>query len=122
MKKIILLLTLTFMLTLSNSFAFDMNYSNSTNKKIILQDKTLKAYIYWKEEWHEGYISISNGILATYNFDDLEDRLQVGSQLRGYFQDNERFVPLNQNSQLAIKYNFTHYVDFRGYRAYIIAN
>jgi hypothetical protein len=122
MKKIILFLTLTLMLTLSNSFAFDMNYSNSRSKKTILQDKTLKAYIYWQEEWHEGSISISNGVLATYHFSTLEDRINRGGQLTGYFRANERYVPLNQNNQLALKYNFTHYVDFSGYRAYIMAN
>lgn len=110
------------MLTLSNSFAFEMNYPNPTNEKIILQDKTLKAYIYWQEEWHEGYISISNGVLATYQFSTLEDRINRGNPLTGYFQANERFIALNQNNQLALKYNFTHFVDFGGYRAYIISN
>lgn len=122
MKKINVLLMLTLMLTQSNSFSNEINLISSFSKKNITQDQTIKAYIYWQEEWHEGYISISNGILTSYQFSSLEDRINRGGQLTGYFQANEKFVKLNENNNLAIKYNFTHYLDFRGYRAYIIAN
>lgn len=122
MKKFILLLMLNLLLTTSNLFANNVNYSMPINKKQIVQEQSLKAYIYWQNEWHQGYISISNGVLSSYQFDDLNDRINTGNPLTGYFQANERFIALNQNSQLALKYNFTHFVDFRGYRAYIIAN
>lgn len=113
---------LNLLLTTSNLFANNVNYSMPINKKQIVQEQSLKAYIYWQNEWHQGYISISNGVLSSYQFDDLNDRINTGNPLTGYFQANERFIALNQNSQLALKYNFTHFVDFRGYRAYIIAN
>lgn len=121
MKKNAFYILSLFILCLSTN---PCNSKNPNSKNItITQEQTLKAYIYWQEEWHQGYITISNGILTNYQFSSLEDRIDRGGrQLTGYFQANERFVPLNQNSQLAIKYNFTHYVDFRGYRAYIIAN
>lgn len=122
MKKINVLLMLTLMLTQSNSFSNEINLISSFSKKNITQDQTVKAYIYWQEEWHEGYISITNGILTSYQFSSLEDRINRGGQLTGYFQANEKFVKLNENNNLAIKYNFTHYLDFKGYRAYIIAN
>lgn len=122
MKKINVLLMLTLMLAQSNSFSNEINLISSFSKKNITQDQTVKAYIYWQEEWHEGYISITNGILTTYQFSSLEDRINRGGQLTGYFQANEKFVKLNENNNLAIKYNFTHYLDFKGYRAYIIAN
>ena len=106
----------------SHSFANDISNYSSTKKKNIKQDRTFKAYILSKGEWHEGLISISNGVLSSYGFSSLEDRINTGGQLTGYFRGDERFVALNQNNKLAIEYNFTHYVDFNGYRAYIIAN
>lgn len=122
MKKIILFSMLSIMIAPSISFGSNVNYSITNHKNYIVQDQTIKAYIYFQEQWHEGYISISNGVLASYQFSSLEDRINRGGQLTGYFQGNEKFIKLNENNNLAIKYNFTHYVDFKGYRAYIMAN
>lgn len=90
----------------------------------VYQSRSIKAYINHQGQWHTGYIYYEpqqNGIrLTNYQFDTMYT--VNGQSFSGNLGGNERFVPLNQNNNLARTYNFTHYLDLQGVRAYIISN
>lgn len=114
------LLSLFFILFVINTEAINSSESNSYSE--LVQEKYITAYTFIKGRWYEGtiyYTQKSNSYeLFNYFFKDAPSI--YGSGLNGKFQDNERFVKLNPNNELAIKYNFTHYVDIDGIRIFII--
>lgn len=93
-------------------------------EKIIGQQNYVKAYVSYQGQWHTGYIYYEQTQYGTkltqYRFDTIY--LVNGQSLSGNLGGNERFTTLNPNNPLAVKYNFTHYIDLQGVRAYIISN
>lgn len=120
MKKIILKLLFVSLLCFAAIEAKSNEPFNSISK--CLQEKSLKAYIFYQGTWHEGFIMFNqteNGYqLTKYQFNDIYIN---GSPLNGYF-NYEKFTKLNPNNELALKNNFTHYVNIQGLNAYIISN
>lgn len=88
--------------------------------KIIEQERSYRAYINKQNKWINGYIYVNNGKLTDYQFDNIDSN---SSNQGKYITGQEQFYTLNPNNQLAINYNFTHYVDISLLgRVYIIAN
>lgn len=84
------------------------------------QETRYKAYFNRQNKWHDGYVFVSEGRLTDYQFENLEN---VGSIQGKYITGQEKIYALNPNNQLAINYNFTHYVDVAMLgRIYLIAN
>lgn len=85
---------------------------------------SIEAYVFYQGNWVKGsitYEATQQGYtLKSYNFSQVY--LAGGQTLSGYFYDGQRFTQLNQNNELAKKYNFTHYIDIQGIRAFIISN
>lgn len=100
------------------------SFSNSSNliEKTIIQSNSIKAYISYQGNWHTGYIYYEqgqNGVrLIQYRFDTINGL----TGFSGNFGGDENFTPLNPNNSFAVKYNFTHFIDLQGVRAYIISN
>ncbi|MFV8327631.1 hypothetical protein [Flavobacterium sp. ZS1P14] len=122
MKKTFLQFSLVFLL-----FGLTTNLKASTPIKPCseyLQSNTYEAYMYHNGNWNKGRITMrqtENGyVLSTYSFSDIYTI--NGQQLSGNFYADQRLTRLNPNNDLAKNYNFTHYVDIQGVKAYIIAN
>lgn len=121
MKNLILTLIVFFCLSLSVG-ANNQIYKNLNSKflKSKLQETRYKAYFNSQNKWYYGYVYLTDGKLSDYQFENLESN---GSVQGKYVTGQEKFYQLNPNNQLAINYNFTHYVDITMLgRIYIIAN
>jgi hypothetical protein len=92
--------------------------------KYVNQSNSIEAYMSYQGNWHTGkiyYEQSQYGIkLLQYNFETINTL--TGRGLRGSFDGNEKFIALNPNNDFAIKYNFTHFIDLEGLKAYIISN
>lgn len=115
MKKILFVLCFS---------VFNTTFSSNIVKRPteIVQERSIKASIYFRGEWHYGYIKYQQQqtgyILTSYQFETIE--MPGQGQFIGYFPNNQfKFVALNPNNEYAKNYNFTHYVDIMGLRAYI---
>lgn len=118
MKK--LLPTLLGLIYLTSSFGTIGATNPKYESKIIEQERSYRAYINKQNKWLNGYVNVSNGKLTDYQFDNIDSN---GSNQGKYITGQEQFYTLNPNNQLAINYNFTHYVDIAMLgRVYIISN
>jgi hypothetical protein len=115
MKKILFVLCFS---------VFNTTFSNNITKHSIevIQERSAKATIYVRGEWHYGYINYQQYpdgyVLTSYRFQTIE--LPGQGQFSGVFPNNQfKFIALNPNNEYAKNYNFTHYVDIMGLRAYI---
>lgn len=117
MKKILFILLASILTT---------SFTTKSNpiKTEISQESNIKASIFAKGQWHNGYIRYqqnqSGYTLISYEFSTLET--YNGTGFTGQFLDRQaKFTALNPNNEYAKRYNFTHYVDIQGLRAYITA-
>jgi hypothetical protein len=112
MKKIALLfLILVSTATLAHADSPD-RYNLSCNPN----NQSIQAYVLMRGQWIQGWVTYSeyNGTITSVSFPRTE---YAYAQLLGPV----RPTPLNPNNTLAIKYNFTHYVDITGYgRAFFV--
>lgn len=115
MKKILFVLCFS---------VFNTTFSNNFVKQPteVIQERSIKASIYVRGEWYYGdikYVQHEQGYtLTSYSFPSLEIPGQ-GQFSRAFPNNQFKFVALNPNNEYAKNYNFTHYVDIMGLRAYI---
>lgn len=88
---------------------------NST-AKVEKQEDAVRAYVRIQNEWIEGFVFINNGLVTRCQFKTID----LGNmQLRADIYQATRPSSLNPNNPLAIKNNFTHFIDIPNYgRAY----
>ena len=117
MKKILFIL-------LASILTMSFTTKSTPIKTEISQENSIKAFIYSKGQWHTGYITYQQTsdsyVLISYSFNTLEKCYGCG-HLNGSFADSQKFNPLNPNNEYAKNYNYTHYIDIQGFRAYITA-
>ena len=116
MKKILFIL-------LASILTMSFTTKSTPIKTEISQESSIEASIFAKGQWHRGYIKYQqnqNGYtLISYEFSTLET--YNGTGFTGNFGSGARFITLNPNNEYAKRFNFTHYVDIQGLRAYITA-
>lgn len=114
MKKILFVLCFSVFNT-----AFSSNFVKQPTE--IIQERSIKASIYVRGEWYYGdikYVQHQQGYTLTYySFPSLE--IPGQGQFSGSLSNSSKFIALNPNNEYAKNYNFTHYVEIMGLRAYI---
>jgi hypothetical protein len=114
-KLTVLLLILTIGCFNSTTMATSSIRPINSHEKLA---RDIQAYVYMQNEWIQGSVtySESQGLITGVQF----PRTDNGT---AYLSGPVRPTPLNPNNALAVKYNFTHYVDMAAYgRAYFILN
>lgn len=102
---------------------FNTTFSNNVIKHPteLIQERSIQASIYVRGQWYNGsikYVQHQQGYtLLSYSFPSLE--IPGQGQFSGSLSNSSRFIALNPNNDFAKNYNFTHYVEIMGLRAYI---
>jgi hypothetical protein len=118
MKKVTLVLAVTIGITCLMSFT-NSRYEKETNLSAlnIENQKRVRAYVKTNNGWISGSVTITDGYVTDCKFPNRH-RLQTATII-----SKSKPFGLNPNNPLAIKYNYTHYVDIGGYgRAYFTMN
>ena len=122
MKK--LLSTFCFLIIFSTVSVNASTVNTIDNPIKLTQQSNYEAYVYYQGNWYTGMIytrQSENGFqLSSYSFRNLY--IFNGQQFSGNFNQEQRLVRLNPNSELAKNNNFTHYVNIQGVNVYIILN
>jgi hypothetical protein len=110
MKKIILVLAVIIGITCLMSFT-NSHYEKERDLSAlnIQNQKSIKAYVQTNDGWISGFVFITDGYVTKCQFPNRH-RLQTPA-----IQTKSKPFGLNPNNPLAIKYNYTHYIDIGGY-------
>jgi|GEM_PF-5890212 hypothetical protein len=118
MKKVTLVLAVTIGITCLMSFT-NSQYEKETNLSAlnIQNQKSVKAYVQTYNGWISGFVFITDGYVTKCQFPNRE------KYPTPYISRKSKPFGLNPNNPLAIKYNYTHYIDIGAYgRAYFTMN
>ena len=76
---------------------------------------SISAYVQIRNEWVEGYVFLVDGFITRCQFPNI----QAGTTLEAHIYQRTMPSVLNPNNSMAVKNNFTHFVDIPNYgRAY----
>lgn len=117
MKKY-LLITLVGLTTMSFNTSTKEKLKTSNLKSVNQQrETTIRAYVQMRNEWVEGYVFVTNGLVTRCQFPNIQ--AGGGVQLRAQMYEATKPSFLNPNNPIAVNNNFTHYIDIPNYgRAY----
>jgi hypothetical protein len=117
MKKNLLFIVVAFV-----SMSLSASIKQKQTAKIITSfsqqnEISISAYVQIRNEWVEGYVYLVDGVITRCQFPDIEAGMTIQARI---YQRTKPSI-LNPNNPMAIKNNFTHFVDIPNYgRAYFI--
>ena len=112
-----LLLSCTFLFVFLSSFA-------PKEANCIKAQNAIKGYIYTREGWSEGFLTVKRTEtgyqLTSYQFDALNNGNP--ERISPYDYSRYNFTRVNPNNPLAVQNNFTHFVTIGDFTVYTMLN